>query len=193
MRTSVATVTSAQFPVNYEVARQALSECVLIDECKEWKDRAAAIASYAAQKRDKSLLEKATRIRARATRRLGELLEMSRPNSVKLSDLGVTYSERYQARAVASLPTHKFESHVERSPPTPISKLAQMGRGPVDYDASSPIWIAVDRLRKHVGEFPIDTLRQNIADCTPEQRKALHKALVPISEWFDAIAQAVDL
>jgi hypothetical protein len=68
-----------------------------------------------------------------------------------------------------------------------------MGRGPVDYDASAPIWVAIERLRKHIREFPIETLRQNIADCTQEQKAVLKKALVPVSEWFDQIAQAADL
>ena len=182
-----------QFPVNYEAARRALAACVLVDECKEWKDRAAAIASYAEQKRDRSLLEKATRIRARATRRLGELLEIQCPRGTKLRDLGITSAEKSQARAVASVPTKKFEFHVERSPPTPVSRLAQMGRGPIDYDASAPIWIALERLRKHIKEFPVDTLKQNISAATPEQKKALKKALLPVSEWLDEISQAVGL
>lgn len=182
-----------QFPVNYEAARQALAACVLIDECKEWKDRAAAIASYAEQKRDRTLLDKATRIRARATRRLGELLEIERPRGTKLKDLGITSSERSQARAVASVSPKRFESHVERTPPTPVSRLAQMGRAPIDFDASAPIWVALERLRKHAKEFPVETLKKNISEATPEQKKALKKALVPISEWFDEISQAIGL
>lgn len=186
-------VSDPRMPVNYEAAKKALAECVLVDECKEWKDRAAAIASYAAQKRDRSLLDKATRIRARATRRLGELLEVHKPSNSQLSSLGITASERYQARSVASVPVKKFESHVERTPPTPVSKIAQMGRGAVDFDASALIWIATERLRRNTREFPIGTLRQDIANCTPEQRVALRNALLPVHEWFDEIAQALKL
>jgi hypothetical protein len=190
MSTSICRVEQA-FPVNYEAARQALAECVLVDECKEWKDRAAAIASYAAQKRDKSLLDKATRIRARATRRLGELLEQV-PRE-KRRDLGVTASERAQAKAVASVPHKKFEAHVERTPPTPISKLQRMGSGPVDFDASAKIWIAAERLRKNVRDFPVDVLKRDISQATPEQKRALRAALAPVVEWLDVIAQGLKL
>lgn len=193
MKNAVSKIVDPQLPINYEVARQALAACVLVDECKEWKDRAAAIASYAEQKRDRSLLDKATRIRVRATRRLGELLEVHRPTGKRLAELGITSSERAQARAVASVPVKKFESHVERTPPTPVSRIAQMGRGPIDFDASAMIWIAAERLRKNTREFPIETLRQDIANCTPEQRAALRKAMLPINEWFDEIAQALKL
>lgn len=193
MRTAVTRFTEPPMPINYEAAKQALADCVLVDECKEWKDRAAAIASYAQQKRDRTLLDKATRIRARATRRLGELLEINRPSGVTLAQLGITSNERAQARAVASVPAKKFETHVERSPPTPVTRLVAMGRGPIDFDASAPIWVAAERLRKSVREFPIQTLRQNIADCTPEQKAALKAALTPVSDWFDEIARALKL
>jgi hypothetical protein len=188
MSTAVSRIPDTKLPLNYEAARAALTACVLVDECKEWKDRAAAIASYAAQKRDRTLLDKATRIRARATRRLGELIELQSPDQRRLSDLGVNHAERSQARAVASIPEGTFEEHVERNPPTPISRLAQMGRGPIDFDASAKIWVAAERLRKNMREFPAALLAQDIANCTSEQKAALKKAFLPVHEWLDEIA-----
>lgn len=193
MSNSVVRIVETRFPLNYEAAREALSACVLVDECKEWKDRAAAIASYAAQKRDRTLLDKATRIRARATRRLGELLDLQRSDRADISRLGISAAERAQARAVAKLTDQKFEFHVERSPPATVSRLAQMGRGDIDFDASARIWIAAERLRKNMRDFPIDQLRQDIANCSSDQKKALKAAFSPVSDWMDEIARLLKL
>lgn len=64
----------ATLPVKYEAAKLALSECNRIDECKDWADKASALASYAKQADDKEMEKTAMRIRARAVRRCGELL-----------------------------------------------------------------------------------------------------------------------
>src|SRR5579862_3272989 len=61
--------------VRYEAARQALTECSRVDECKDWSDRAAALAAYAKQAKDGTLHNLALRIQARAQRRMDELLK----------------------------------------------------------------------------------------------------------------------
>ena len=63
------TPSQARLPRTYEAAREALATCQDIDECKEWADKAAALASYAKQAEDETLLKMAARIKARATRR----------------------------------------------------------------------------------------------------------------------------
>ena len=60
---------NARLPQTYESAKTALSECVALDECKSWADKAAALASYAKQANDDELMKMATRIRDRAIRR----------------------------------------------------------------------------------------------------------------------------
>lgn len=65
---------TARLPQTYESAKSALSQCVALDECKSWADKAAALASYAKQANDEELMKMATRIRDRAIRRAGELL-----------------------------------------------------------------------------------------------------------------------
>ena len=62
-----------RLPATYEAAKQALAECTRVDECKDWADKAAALASYARQRDDHTLLNLAQRIQARAMRRIGEL------------------------------------------------------------------------------------------------------------------------
>src|SRR5579859_1412886 len=66
---------SAPLPQKYEAAMAAIAECERIDECKDWVDKAAAMASYARQAKDDSLRVMAVRIQARAERRCGELLK----------------------------------------------------------------------------------------------------------------------
>jgi AraC-like DNA-binding protein len=65
----------AALPVIYSEARNALAKCARIDECKNWADRAAALASYAKQADDEQLLNNAKRVKARAIDRMGELAE----------------------------------------------------------------------------------------------------------------------
>src|SRR5260370_3228084 len=49
------------------------------DECKDWADKAAALASYAKQAEDETLFKNAMMIKGRAVRRMGELLKDIEP------------------------------------------------------------------------------------------------------------------
>src|SRR5262245_29355236 len=75
MLSTVPVADTAMLPEKYVAATKALSECTVIDECKDWADKAAALASYAKQAEDDTLLKMAKRIQARAVRRAGELLK----------------------------------------------------------------------------------------------------------------------
>ena len=66
---------NAPLPEKYQEARQALAECSEIDECKDWASKARALASYARQMDDDTLLNFAKRIQARAMRRAGKLIK----------------------------------------------------------------------------------------------------------------------
>jgi hypothetical protein len=66
---------AATLPVVYENAKAALQNCTQIDECQDWADKMAALASYAQQAEDDELLAMARRIKARAIEREGELLQ----------------------------------------------------------------------------------------------------------------------
>lgn len=73
-------IAGAKLPRSYEHAKQALAACINIDECWEWANKMEALASYAKQSDDETLFKHATRIRARAVRRCGELLKLIEPS-----------------------------------------------------------------------------------------------------------------
>lgn len=136
---------SAPLPASYEAAKTALAECQAIDECKDWADKAAALASYARQSEDLELEKMAQRIRARAMRRAGELLKQIEPahganqnisagahtNVVTRSDVaeraGMSKHQQVTAVRVASIPERQFTEQVESANPPTLTELARQG------------------------------------------------------------------
>lgn len=152
-----ANVSNAQLPALYENAKTALAECAQIDEAKAWADKAAAIASYARQADDESLRQLADKIRARAIRRVGELLAEIKPaqggdrgggrpsltgnqsaGTVPLvsrtqaaNAAGLSERQQKQALRVAAVPQLDFEAAIERPKPATVTELASMGTKPI--------------------------------------------------------------
>jgi hypothetical protein len=143
---------NGNLPATYEAARHALTECSRVDECKGWADKAAALASYARQAKDDSLLRLAQRIQLRAVNRCGELLkqiprgdEATRygqaatdpPGKVgayppvtrtqAASEAGLSDRQRKNALRVANVPRDEFEEAVESESPPTVAALAARG------------------------------------------------------------------
>lgn len=137
---------SARLPQTYESAKNALTQCVALDECKDWSDKAAALASYAKQADDDELMKMATRIKARAIRRAGELLQQiepskgGRPSETGMGahtsyptrrdaaeDAGMSKHQQIQSVRVANIPREDFEQQVESDKPPTLSQLAVQG------------------------------------------------------------------
>lgn len=131
-------------PATYIKARMALTECDRLDECQSWADKAAALASYAKQAHDSTLLAMAKRIQARAVRRCGELLQQIEPaqggdrrskgghapvdsRKAAASDAGLSEHQRKQALRVANVPEPDFERAIESDTPPTVTALAARG------------------------------------------------------------------
>lgn len=138
-------VADAMLPKAYEGARTALAECSRIDECWSWADKAAALASYARQANDDTLLTYAQRIQGRAVRRAGELLkQIPRANGANqnikegdlpkvtresaASDAGMSEHQRKTALRVASVDAAEFEAAIESANLPTITEIAEAGR-----------------------------------------------------------------
>jgi len=134
-------ITDATLPATYEAARNAIAECERVDECKEWKDKAAAMKAYAIMRDDRTLHNLALRIQLRAERRCGELLKQIEPANGARTDLGrattrgsiaedagLSEHQRKTALRVASVPDAEFNSAVESDSPPTVTQLANQGK-----------------------------------------------------------------
>lgn len=168
---SLPAISTARLPATYEAARQALANCQDIDECQEWADKAAALASYAKQAEDETLMKMATRIKARATRRAGELLLQIQPGQgardgkrdmgdhtplreEAARDAGMSKHQQVQATRIASVPAADFERQVESPKPPTLTRLAAQGIKPrplVDHKGRDPK--AFNRALHFLGTF----------------------------------------
>lgn len=166
-------ISQARLPATYEQAKAALANCARIDECKDWADKAAALASYAKQADDDEMMKMAVRVRDRAIRRAGELLKQVEPaknqhdagardgggpSSRKDAGKNAGMSERQVKTAlrVANVPEAEFERQVESRYPPTVSKLAEQGkkatpRPAIDLKGRDPA--EFNRAMHYVGEW----------------------------------------
>lgn len=216
---AIETVMHAPLPQVYQRAQTALAECTNLDECKAWADKAAALASYARQADDESLMKMATRIRGRAIRRVGELLEqingrgtrtdqLSVADDTKLTqrqaaaDAGLSKRQQVQAVRVARIPGDDFERQVESDKPPTLSQLAQQGiqrpqpRPLVDLQGRDPR--DFNRAMHFVGEFEHvarNLAAQDLDGCLPildgGERARLRTAVAAIDAVTDAVATRI--
>lgn len=139
-------VGNAKLPQRYQEAKDALQSCEEIDECQDWADKAAALASYARQAQDDALERMAMRIKTRAIKRAGELLKrlpehlggrpsskpMPAPTQVSRSEAakkaGLSERQKVTALRVASVPDDEFEEAVESEKPPTVTALAERGK-----------------------------------------------------------------
>lgn len=113
--------------IKYDSARFALQQAVEIDEVKDIRDKAQAMAAYARQANDTQLVEWATEIKVRAERKAGQMLSdmPKNPGQLKnssrshdattttLSDLGINKTQSSRWQKLAAVPEDQFEQAIQ--------------------------------------------------------------------------------
>jgi hypothetical protein len=201
-------VAAAQLPIAYANAKTALANCASIDECQDWADKAAALASYAKQADDKTLENYALRIRARAIRRAGELLKefdgkgnnqhedraSARPTQRKAAaDVGMSEHQQKQAVRVAKVPAENFESQIESDDPSTVTSLANQGkrsiidlkgRDPDEFNRAMHFVGAFESYRRDIDKIDADAALPILID---SERDRIRKAVSAIDAFHDRI------
>ena len=150
-------IANAKLPVLYEEAHAALAKCQKVDECRDWANKAEALASYAKQAKNHELRKMAERIQARAIRRCGALLreiedgqgarsdllgagadpKLSRAQAAR--DAGMSRHQKRTALRVANVPEDEFEALVESDDPPTVTALSEKGTRPItDLEGRDP-------------------------------------------------------
>src|SRR5215510_5997211 len=198
-------------PESYRAAQLALQQCVRIDECRNWADKAAALASYAKQANDSTLRDMATRIQGRAVRREGELLEeieVSKGGRPKIgagdrtssgrfaaaTEAGLSRHQAVTALRVANIPSAEFEPAVESANPPTVTELARRGtatrpkplvdlgtRTPHEFEAATGLCGAIDALVRYSGKAD---LHLAIRGLDKRECGATRKAAHAATQWL---------
>lgn len=211
-------IRNATLPEKYEAAKAALKECERIDECKNWQDMAAAMASYAKQSADKTMENTAMRIRARAIQRCGELLRefekvqgkhskrgqrprLESPRQKAAKDAGLKPQQAKDALRIANIPKASFEEQVESDNPPSIKDLAKQGtakRHLTPREAfertgmTQKVFQAGMHLRGDVRQFASSIQKYNLQDAidgsTPKDREELRKNIATITKVLNQLS-----
>ena len=125
--------------IKYEAARYALKIAQQVDEVKDIRDKAQALAAYARQAKDPDLINWATEIKLRAERRAGELLTETERNKgaagnavtrgdrvpKTLEEIGISKNQSSKFQALAEIPEEKFEEEVKSGRATTASLVRE--------------------------------------------------------------------
>lgn len=159
----------------YETARAALAACVRVDECKDIRNKAVAVAAYAKQAQDRTLLAHATEIRLRAERRAGVILAAmakrgerairknmkSQLATSKLRDLGVNKTQSSRWQKLAFLADDEFEQKIALAKHCAVRATMLHIRDPGLNWNAAPEWIK--RARRVMGGIDCDPATNDAA------------------------------
>ncbi len=197
-------------PMTYVEAKASLTKCERVDECKQWADKAKALASYAKQMKDQSLENMAQRIRDRAVRRGGELLlqvkasqEHSRlkgrqsPSSRKAAAkaAGLSIDQAKQMTRTAKVPAEVFENMVEAPKPATVEQLADIGTKKSERVRPEPYrneWLDWTHAVAHLALIPacgLDVLAARRPDAIEELREECAGAISNLNLWCKALEE----
>lgn len=206
-------IQKSTYPVLYQKAKEALSECARIDECKEWSSKAEALGSYAKQVNDDELEKYARRIKFRALKRCQELLESYKTyKSVNLGTAGRLSTSRkatalnsglslYEYKAtqgIGQLCDEDFEFLVESSNPPKIIEFVQpeknlpgkaipkwkkLGMTEEDYESATDIEVNISMLADSVEKHDVDIIADRYLKAFHNVQQVQHQ-IIAIESWL---------
>lgn len=202
-------IRTAKLPESYLAAKDALTQCSRVDECKEWANKAMALASYAKQSEDKSLFNMAVKIQARAIRRCGQLLKDVKParggdrkskgrqrpidRKQAAQDAGLSERQKKTALRLATVPEEKFDAEVESDNPPSVTKLAEMGI--VSEENYHPSFSAAVNIRgtlERLAEFCCENNPESVAEAVKEHHiEAFRLNIKTIEAWLKRFAKSL--
>ncbi len=195
---------NAPLPETYETAKAALAKCLRIDECRDWANKAEALASYARQSKNDGLHRLAYKIQARATWRMGELLEefdargkkdgtvLSRTEAA--SDAGLSERQRKTAIRIARIPEQDLEEAIEGEDPPTMTMLGKLGtetRSPAqevrinDIDISPIYWDDIMESVKSIIQDTRYTLEDLVENVLPQKLASDHQDIRQARDLLD--------
>jgi hypothetical protein len=206
-------IDTAQLTPMYEDAKRSLAVLARVDEVKEIYDKHTAIAHYAKQIKDNSLLYYAERVYARALARIGELIEdlsfKERKETAKIH--GLSFSDAGHAINIAAIPEKAFEAYIEQTPPWSKASLSFQGsriRSPKirqntlgsfsSYTKAEPVGKLQEALDHYFDNFTDESCNKlcsleeiNLISC--DDATIIRKKLRPLIEYLDEMDHRLQL
>lgn len=185
----------------YDAARYALSAAVEVDEVKDIRDKAEAMAAYARQAKDTEMVKWATEIKVRAERKAGQMLaEMPKnPGNLQnssrshdatttktLYEMGITKSDSSRWQKLAAVSESQFDQAIEAAreiagevTTAAMLRATQAEKPKVELDQVEPEYTDLDAAKDQIADLQVALATASMGD-VPESEKTMAKDLIEI-------------